>query len=51
MEVYKIDVFDNDWKLISSDFFRCKDRQAAETRAKADATWLGCEKWEITRIR
>lgn len=51
MRVYKIDIFDNDWKLVNSDFFRCEDRQAAEIEAEATAAWLGCEKWEITRIR
>lgn len=51
MRVYMIDIFDENFNLVCKDFFKCEDRQAAELKAERDADWLGCKKWEVTRIR
>lgn len=51
MGVYQIDIFDRNWKLVSRDYKRFDDRQQAEIQAEADAAWLGCERFEVTRIR
>lgn len=51
MRVYKISIYDQNWKLINEDFFRCEDRQAAELKAEADADWLGASHYEVTRLR
>ena len=49
--VYEITVFDENWRLISKDYKRFEDRQQAEITAEADATWLGCDRYEIRKIR
>lgn len=51
MRVYLISIYDNNWNLVSRDFSYCEDRQQAELKAEKDADWLGCEHWEIQRVR
>ena len=50
-QVWKIEVFDRNWKSINLDFKYCSDRQQAELFAEKDCDWLGGEHWEVTRIR
>lgn len=51
MRVYQINVYDNNWKVVNTDYFYCDDRQSAEIKAETYAAWLGFERYEITRIR
>lgn len=51
MGVYKIAVYDINWKAICIDYKRFDDRQQAELAAEADCDWLGGKYWEVTRIR
>lgn len=52
MGVYKIAVYTKDWKVLSVDYVRCEDRQAAELRAERDRDWLDPNgRYEVTRIR
>lgn len=52
MQVYKIEIFDKNWKTISVDYKRFTDRQQAELRAEKDRDWLDANgHYEITRIR
>ena len=49
--MYQINIYDNNWKLISQDYKRFDDRQQAELRAEADCDWLGGAHFEVRRIR
>lgn len=49
--MYQINIYDNNWKLISRDYKRFDDRQQAELRAEADCDWLGGSHFEVIRIR
>lgn len=49
--VYKISIYDKNWKLVHEDFCHCEDRQAAELKAEADADWLGAAHYEVNRLR
>lgn len=51
MAVWKIEVFDGNWKSLSVDYKRFDDRQQAEIQAEEDCGWLGGAHWEVTKIR
>lgn len=50
-QVWKIEVFDKNWKCINLDFKYCSDRQQAELFAESDCDWIGGAHFEVTRIR
>ena len=49
--VWRIDVFDKNWHLISRDYDRISDRQAAELKAEMIMDDMGGSHFELTKIR
>lgn len=51
MGVYKISVYDHNWKCLSVDYKRFDDRQQAEIAAEQACDWISGAHWEIAKIR
>ncbi len=51
MGIFKISVYDRNWRLIHVDFHQFSDWEQANLRAEADCDWLGGAHYEAIRIR
>lgn len=51
MGIYKVSIYDKEWRLVAEDYQRFDDRQQAELSAERDMDWLGAAHYEVTRIR
>lgn len=51
MSMYELKVYDENKKLIYSDYYDCADKKQAEERAKDDCKWLKGKMYSVRQLR